>query len=420
MTLSRKVRAAVVVAALLAVGACSGTSGPGGSGSGTGSSSGGSGATATSSTSGTESSAPASTVAAQPAALTLSPSDEATSVRADSPVTVAVAHGTLRSVTLSGNGSGNGSGSSSTVTGRLDPAGTSWHNTDPLAPGRSYTLTVKAAGEDGVDVDQVRKFTTKSAASLVSSTLIPGDDWVVGVGMPVIVTFTQSVKNRAAAEAALTVTSTPQVAGSWRWMTSREVHWRPQQYWPAGTKVVVKAATSGVELAPGAWGRRTVTSTFTVGKSQISTVDVAAHTLTVTQDGATVRSIPVTTGMAGFRTRAGTKVVMEKLSQVRMDAATTGTDPKDPNYYNILVNWALRLTYSGEFLHAAPWSVGSQGRANVSHGCTGMSTSNAKWLYDFSQVGDVVVYKNSSRPLEWGNGYTEWNKSVEEWDDTTD
>jgi len=289
-----------------------------------------------------------------------------------------------------------------------------------LAPGRSYTLTVKAAGEDGVDVDQVRRFTTKSAASLVSSTLIPGDDWVVGVGMPVIVTFTQSVKNRAAAEAALTVTSTPQVAGSWRWMTSREVHWRPQQYWPAGTKVVVRAATSGVELAPGAWGRRTVTSTFTVGRSQISTVDVAAHTLTVTQDGATVRSIPVTTGMAGFRTRGGTKVVMEKLSEVRMDAATTGTDPKDPNYYNILVNWALRLTYSGEFLHAAPWSVGSQGRANVSHGCTGMSTSNAKWLYDFSQVGDVVVYKNSSRPLEWGNGYTEWNKSFEEWDATTD
>jgi len=306
------------------------------------------------------------------------------------------------------------------VSGELDPTGTSWHNTDPLAPGRSYTLTVKASGEDGVDVDQVRRFTTKSAASLVSSTLIPGDDWVVGVGMPVIVTFTQSVKNRAAAEAALTVTSTPQVAGSWRWMTSREVHWRPQQYWPAGTKVVVRAATSGVELAPGAWGRRTVTSTFTVGRSQISTVDVAAHTLTVTQDGATVRSIPVTTGMAGFRTRGGTKVVMEKLSEVRMDAATTGTDPKDPNYYNILVNWALRLTYSGEFLHAAPWSVGSQGRANVSHGCTGMSTSNAKWLYDFSQVGDVVVYKNSSRPLEWGNGYTEWNKSFEEWDATTD
>jgi lipoprotein-anchoring transpeptidase ErfK/SrfK len=415
VTLSRKVSAAVAVAALLAVSGCSGRAGTAGSDSGAATSSGGSTSTGTSSATSTESSAPASTTAQQPAALVVSPSDDAGSIRADAPVSVVVAHGTLRAVTLTSS-----NGSSSTVAGELDSAGTSWRNTDPLAPGRAYTLTVKAAGEDGVDVDKVQKFTTRSAASLVSSTLIPGDDWVVGVGMPVIVTFTQSVKNRAAAEAALTVTSTPQVAGSWRWMTSREVHWRPQQYWPAGTQVVVRAATSGVELAPGAWGRRTVTSTFTVGRSQISTVDVAAHTLTVTQDGATVRTIPVTTGMAGFRTRGGSKVVMEKLSQVRMDAATTGTDPKDPNYYNILVNWALRLTYSGEFLHAAPWSVGSQGRANVSHGCTGMSTSNAKWLYDFSQVGDVVVYKNSSRPLEWGNGYTEWNKSVDEWDATSD
>ena len=410
MTVVRQVSAAAVVVALLAVAGCTGPV-KAGTSSASGSSSGASAGATTE----TGTVAPSSSAPAQPAVLTLSPATDVSQVRADAPVSVSVSHGTLTSVSLTSGSSGSGA-----VAGELDAAATSWRNTDPLAPGRSYTLTVKASGEDGVTVDKVQKFTTKGAASLVSSTLIPGDDWVVGVGMPVIVTFTQSVKNKAAAEAALTVTSTPQVEGSWRWMTSREVHWRPKQYWPAGTKVLVKAATSGVELAPGAWGRRTVTASFTIGKSQVSTVDVAAHTLTVTQDGATVRKIPVTTGMAGFRTRAGTKVVMEKLSQVRMDAATTGTDPKDPNYYNILVNWALRLTYSGEFLHAAPWSVGSQGRANVSHGCTGMSTSNAKWLYDFSQVGDVVVYTNSARPLEWGNGYTEWNKSFDEWDASTD
>jgi lipoprotein-anchoring transpeptidase ErfK/SrfK len=412
VTVVRKVRAAAVVVALLAATGCTGSVRAGTpTASGSGASAGATGATSTL--------APAGTAPPPAAALTLSPAVDVSQIRADAPVSVSVSHGTLTSVSLTSGTPGSGPGSG-TVAGELDAAATSWRNTDPLVPGRSYTLTVKAAGQDGVAVDKVQKFSTKSAASLVSSTLIPGDDWVVGVGMPVIVTFSQSVKNQAAAEAALTVTSTPQVEGSWRWMTSREVHWRPKQYWPAGTKVSVKAATSGVELAPGAWGRRTVTASFTVGKSQISTVDVVAHALTVSQDGATVRTIPVTTGMAGFRTRGGTKVVMEKLSQVRMDAATTGTDPKDPNYYNILVNWALRLTYSGEFLHAAPWSVGSQGRANVSHGCTGMSTGNAKWLYDFSQVGDVVVYKNSARSLEWGNGYTEWNKSFDEWTADTD
>jgi lipoprotein-anchoring transpeptidase ErfK/SrfK len=98
-----------------------------------------------------------------------------------------------------------------------------------------------------------------------------------------------------------------------------------------------------------------------------------------------------------------------------MDAATTGTDPNDPEYYNIKVKYAMRLTYSGEFLHQAEWSVGSQGRANVSHGCTGMSPTNAKWLFDRSKMGDVVVYQGSSRPLEWGNGYTAWDMSYSRW-----
>jgi lipoprotein-anchoring transpeptidase ErfK/SrfK len=158
-----------------------------------------------------------------------------------------------------------------------------------------------------------------------------------------------------------------------------------------------------------------VTSDFSVGSAMVSTVDVTAHTLTVRRDGRTLRTIPVTTGKSGFATRNGIKVIMSRSAQVRMDAATTGTDPKDPNYYNVLVNWAMRLTYSGEFLHAAPWSVGSQGRANVSHGCTGMSTANAKWLYDRSKVGDVVVYVHSRRSLEPGNGYTAWNVPFSTW-----
>ncbi|MFN8078831.1 MAG: Ig-like domain-containing protein [Kineosporiaceae bacterium] len=362
---------------------------------------------------GSASSSGASTVAGasasattEPAALNLSPASGSTEVRPDRPVTVDVVHGRISRVRLTTK-------DGKQLKGEI--AGSSWRLTDALAPGTTYTLSALGAGEDGTPVSSTSTFTTLRANRLVSTTLIPGDDWTVGVGMPVIVVFSQPVKNKKAAESALTVTSTPSVEGAWRWFSSTEVHWRPKEYWPSGTKVNVVAAMSKVELADGVWGKRTTTSTFTVGRSQILTVDTARHSLTVRQGDKVVRSIPVTTGKAGFRTRNGIKVIMSRESQVRMDAATLGKDKSDPEYYNLLVNWALRLTYSGEFLHAAPWSVGSQGRANVSHGCTGMSTANARWLYDNSLVGDVVVYTGSARALEWGNGYTEWNMSFDKY-----
>ena len=176
-----------------------------------------------------------------------------------------------------------------------------------------------------------------------------------------------------------------------------------------------QGCASSVEVRPGVWGSRTTTSTFRIGAAQISTVDMRTHTLTVRRSGKIIKVIPVTTGKAGFRTRTGIKVIMSREAQVSMDAATTGTDPKDPDYYNLIVRWALRLTYSGEFLHAAPWSVGSQGRANVSHGCTGMSDAQARWMYDYSKIGDVVVYTGGTRALERGNGYTGWNMPFAKW-----
>jgi lipoprotein-anchoring transpeptidase ErfK/SrfK len=338
------------------------------------------------------------------------PANGARAVRPDSTVLATVTAGTVTSAQLV-------SSDGDHLQGRVD--GSRWQATDGLKPATRYTLRVTAKGGDGTTTTSTSSFTTLQPAAYNRTTLIPGDDWTVGVGMPVVVAFGQPVKNRDGAEQALSVTSTPSVRGAWRWITSTEVQWRPASYWPAGTKVKVKAAVGGVELSPGVWGRRTVTSSFTVGPAQISTVDVATHTLTVLRNGKVIRVIPVTTGMTNskptFLTRGGVKVIMSREASVRMDAASTGTDPKDPNYYNLVVHWALRLTYSGEFLHAAPWSVAAQGRANVSHGCTGMSDANAKWMYDNSHVGDVVVYVGSKRPLEWGNGYTAWNKSFTDW-----
>jgi len=398
---------ALVVA--LAASGCSASTGAAPAHSGATASSTSSASVAGATVGGSPSGSPSASARAQgPAQVTITPASGATEVRPDQAVRVEVASGTLRTVTVT-------PAQGKPVAGDLDPTSSSWHNTDALVGGTSYTVAVTATGTDGAPVTTSGSFRTLQPASTISSTIIPGDDWDVGVGMPVIVTFARPVQNRDAAVAGLSVTSTPSVEGAWRWMSKTEVQWRPREYWPSGTKVFVKAALSGVELAPGAWGRRTVTSSFSIGRSRIDTVDVNAHTLTVREDGAVVRTIPVTTGKAGFQTRNGIKVIMSRESQVRMDAATTGTDSKDPNYYNILVHSALRLTYSGEFLHAAPWSVYAQGRSNVSHGCTGMSDANAQWLFDSSKVGDVVVFTGSTRSLEWGNGYTVWNKTFDEW-----
>jgi lipoprotein-anchoring transpeptidase ErfK/SrfK len=139
-------------------------------------------------------------------------------------------------------------------------------------------------------------------------------------------------------------------------------------------------------------------------------IDVAAHAMRVHKNGQLLRTIPISAGKPGFTTRSGIKVIIEKFRTKRMDAATTGIDPGDPEYYNISnVEYAQRVTYSGEFLHAAPWSVGSQGSANVSHGCVGMSTEAAAWLYGLTKRGDVVDVTGSDRPMEPTNGWGDWN-----------
>ena len=144
--------------------------------------------------------------------------------------------------------------------------------------------------------------------------------------------------------------------------------------------------------------------------------NLQAHKMKVFVGGDLARTIAITGGKEGFESRSGTKLIIEKFPSKRMDAATTGIEPGDPEYYNIAnVQWAQRVTYSGEFLHAAPWSVGDQGSANVSHGCVGMSPEDAKWLYDRTLVGDPVEVKGSDRGLEVGNGWTDWNVSYAEY-----
>ena len=390
-----RIGVAVVAAAVLGVSGCQSTTGEAGS-------------AARPSTSTT-------TRAPQPAVVDVAPADGAVDVRLDAPVRVGVTGGTLDAVDVL-------DAAGAALPGQFDAQRGTWTSTAALAPATTYTVRVASTSTDGLRTDRTSTLTTLTPAAQVAASVAPRAGWTVGVGMPVMVMLDEAVADdrRAEVERHLAVTAAPApVEGSWSWTSAKQVQWRPREYWPSGTQVHVDVDLAGVEVAPGVWGQENRDIDFSVGSAVVSTVDVNAHTLTVRQDGQVLRTIPVTTGKSGnggkYLTRNGVKVIMSRESSRHMDAETTGVSKDDPEYYSLEVKYAMRLTNSGEFLHAAPWSVSSQGEANVSHGCTGMSTADAKWMFEHSKVGDVVEFVGSERGLEPGNGFTVWNQPFEEW-----
>ena len=336
------------------------------------------------------------------------PASASTDVQVDQPVTVTATDGTLTSVVLA-------DAKGRQVAGSLSPDKLTWTAGHTLKLAQHSRLGAAAVDSDGVGTERTGFFATVAPRKVLETSISPLSGQSVGVGMPIIVRFNATVHDRAAVEQALVVTSKKPIEGAWSWVSSTEVHFRPKEYWPAYDDVSLDVNLKGVDAGNGVWGMSNRTITFRTGSSMVSIVDVDRHTLTVYRNGKKTRVIPVTTGKADFLTRNGTKVILEKHTLKIMDASTIGISKGSPEYYRLEVPYAMRVTWSGEFVHAAPWSTGDQGRDNVSHGCVGMSMSNAIWLFNQSTVGDIVKVVGSSRPLEPGNGYTDWNFSWADW-----
>jgi lipoprotein-anchoring transpeptidase ErfK/SrfK len=342
------------------------------------------------------------------ASIDLTPASASVDVPVDQPVTVTASAGTLTSVTLTDQ-------KDRTVAGEMSADGATWTSTDALRIADHYRLQAAAVDADGVATERSGFFATVAPRKVLETSISPLGGQSVGVGMPIIVRFNATVRDRAAVEQALAVTSEKTIEGAWSWVSDTEVHFRPKEYWPAYNDVTLDVNLKNVDAGRGVWGMTNRTVKFRTGSSMVSVVDVDRHTLTVYRNGKKARVIPVTTGKADFLTRNGTKVILEKHTLKIMDASTIGIAKGSPEYYRLEVPYAMRITWSGEFVHAAPWSTGDQGRDNVSHGCVGMSMTNAIWLFNQSTVGDIVKVVGSSRPLEPGNGYTDWNVSWADW-----
>jgi len=347
-----------------------------------------------------------------PATLTSSVKPAATGVEVDTPVTVTAANGTLQSVVFR-------DGDGQRLPGRFNKAHTTWTAVGFLDPDVHYTLASMATNAEGKTTKSTREFTTE-ALTLDQQTypnVTPLAGSVMGIGMPVIVTFDVPVTDRAEMQKYMSVTSTPAQVGSWHWVSSQEVHWRPRTYWQPDTKVHVDLDVNGVNAGNGIYGQLDRHIDFRIGQSVLIKANVSSDKMQVYVGGSLARTIPITGGKpGGFETRSGIKVISEKYPSKRMNSATVGIDPNSPDGYNIAnVRFAMRVTNSGEFLHAAPWSVYAQGHYNVSHGCVGMSPANAKWLYRLAEIGTPVEVTGSSRPIEAGNGWTDWNQSWPEY-----
>jgi len=245
--------------------------------------------------------------------------------------------------------------------------------------------------------------------SLVRVSTPLGDGAVYGVAMPLVFSFGRAVPRdqRAAVERRMFVTSTPPQVGTWNWFSDTEVHYRSMQWWQPGTKLSVRLATGGLPLGNGAYGAADLTIDASIGDKLVMSTDNATHLMTVAQNDQVIRTIPISLGKPSKPSSSGNLVIMTK----NPSEVFSSTDPGDS--YSETVYWTQRLTWGGQYIHAAPWSVADQGHRNVSHGCTNMSTENAKWLFGLTHVGDPYTVKGTGVPLTWGDGWTDWNVS---WD----
>ncbi|MFI5760962.1 L,D-transpeptidase [Streptomyces sp. NPDC051563] len=263
----------------------------------------------------------------------------------------------------------------------------------------------------------------RNPARQVRPSIAPADGTTVGIGQPVSLVFKgQKVDPalRAGIEGRVAVRTSTGVVGAWHWAEDKGdtyLHFRPREYWPAGTEVTLDARLAGVKLdaRTAAAGNRKLA--FKVGPAMVGKVDLAAHTLTLVKDGTPLRTIPVSGGEERFKTREGIKTILSKDGTVLMGSRTIGIPRDSPDGFYGRYEWSMRETVSGEYVHAAPDNAESFGKANVSHGCIGMSVADAKWLYERSSIGDVIeVTGTTGKPMDrFGNGYGDWNLSWDEW-----
>ncbi|MEV7599912.1 Ig-like domain-containing protein [Kitasatospora sp. NPDC089797] len=402
-SIRRVVAVGLVGGAMALTAACGG-----GSGSGAAKADLGAGAGATASAAATGGAAPK----ASTAAVSIEPKNGAVDV-APGALRIGATGGKLTTVKVSDK-------AGKEVPGTIAADGASWTPTTGLAVGTAYQVSAMAADPSGAVAEADSSFTTLTPEALAKASDNVDDGATYGVGMIVSVDFSKDVKNKEAVLKGITFETSDGTVVKGHWFDDRRLDFRPEQYWKPDTKVTVHYRLKSVEIAPGVYGSDR-DEPFTIGRSQVSTVDAAAHRMTVVRDGAS-SDIDITSGSDEHPTWNGTMVVMSKEGTVRMQSSTLPGMTGSP--YDLQVPHSMRLTTSGTYVHGNYWSGSAFGEDNVSHGCVGLrdvkgggdSTTMGKF-YAGTLVGDVVVVKNSTKKetLDPANGLSGWNLPWSRW-----
>ncbi len=352
---------------------------------------------------------------ASQAVVTIAPKDGADDVATSGALKVTAAEGRLSAVKVADP-------KGKEVGGKIAADGLSWVPDRHLAAATKYTVHAVAKDGKGRQSAKDTSFTTLVPQNTFIGQYTPEDGSTVGVGMPVSIHFTRGITDPAAVEKAISVTAEPAVEIEPHWFGNDRLDFRPEDYWAAGTKVTLRLDLDGVEGRPGVYGKQAKSVTFTIGRSQVSTVDASSHRMKVVRDGKQIKDIPISAGAPATTTYNGQMVISEKLRVTRMNGDTVGFggeyDIKD-------VPHAMRLSTSGTFIHGNYWGgSGIFGTTNTSHGCVGLrdvrgawdGKTPAAWLFDNSLIGDVVIVKNSKdKVIQPDNGLNGWNMDWSEW-----
>ena len=319
------------------------------------------------------------------------------------PVTVEIDGAKLDSVELTND-------EGKEVAGERSEDGTSWTTTENLGYGRTYTLEAKA-GEEELS----SSFQTVVPTTMTYGYLSPQEGSTVGVGQPIAIRFDEPIADRHAAQEAIKVTTEPAVEGAFYWLNNSEVRWRPAEYWPSGTTVNVEVDIYGKDLGNGYYGQENNSTNFTIGDRVVAIADDATKTMTIERNGVVENSMPISMGSGTWPTPNGTYMIGDQHQNMVMDSTTYGLALEDGGY-KTPVKYATQMSYSGIYVHGAPWSVWAQGSQNVSHGCINVTDANAAWFQQNTKRGDIVIVKNTiGGTLPGTDGLGDWNIPWETW-----
>ena len=374
------------------------------------------------STPGRTSGAPSSSPSVPPALLSISAASGATTVSPTTPIRVGVSDGTISDVSLV-----NPEGKS--VLGRLAPNKLSWQSSEVLGYSRTYTLTAHATNAAGTLTTVTRAFTTVTPNNLTlpyiqtaaGGAINPGVTF--GVGQVVRIHFDEPIPDRKAAQSAISITTAPAQIGGFNWMSDQDLYWRTKDYMLPGTKVTIGTNVYGKNLGNNLYGQADSSTWFRVGPKHVSIADDNTKLIQVYENDKLIRTMPTSMGRhtsipgdkgpIDLRTNSGPHVVVRGETNINMNSASFGLS-KGANAYKTIVPVGVRITYDGEYVHWADWSVWAQGNTDTSHGCLNVSPANAWWFYYFSLPGDIVDVRNTGRQLAvWNSGY--WVDSWSEW-----